>query len=665
MITDSLQKSITLILFPILFSIPSFGQIYVDVDASAGGDGTTWSSAYDNLQTALLAATSGDQVWVAEGTYTIIGDEDTSFEIPSGVAVYGGFTGSVSETSLSDRDWANNLTSLDGQNLANSIVYFENSSNTTILDGFTIENGYADGTNQRGQSGSGIYMDIVAPGAICDPQILNCTIKNNYSDKGGGAVYIDGSWVGIAAPSFDNCTFDSNDSYNDGGAIYANGIWGGAVNANYYECTFINNHSVGSGGALFGHGGHGDVSSVFRKCNFDSNEAEGNGGAMYSLGTSGGKANHTIINSRFYKNKGYAAGGIYNNGGNSGGDASPTITNCTFYLNEATGIDPSTGNPAGTGGAIYNNGSNGGQSNTQIKNCIIWGNIAPYGTHVIKNVYCSPTISYCLVDAEDCDELDNGSGSAVICGSGILYELGNDPDFENAATGNLRISTDSDAKNAGNNSGILEVDDLDGNDRFVDAIDMGAYENATSLLPVELLSFEANAKGGIVVLEWTTLSEEDHDRFEVEKSTDGVSFDRIAILDGAGNTTSFSTYEALDQAPEQGDNYYRLKIVSFSGAIEYSPIQIVRFETDAIHFYPNPVKEVLNIGFGASAQAETEAKFELYSIYGKRLHSGTLNMNTLEASINISSLNLVPGTYLLSIHLANQQSVHQRFQTIQ
>jgi predicted outer membrane repeat protein len=650
--SNTLHRELSLIVFSLLFSTFSFCQIFVDIDASSGGDGSSWLTAYNDLQTALASATSGDELWVAEGTYNVITGEDDSFEIPNGVKVYGGFDGT--ESNLVDRDWENNSTSLDGQSFTNTIVYFENSSNSTILDGFTIENGDADGSNQRGQSAGAIYMDIVGIGTECSPQILNCIIKNNNAEKGGGAVYIDGSYIGIAAPYFENCTFENNFSLSDGGALYANGIQSGGVNATYYNCTFINNHSVGSGGGLFNHGGHGDVTSVFKKCNFESNIAEGNGGAMYSLGTSDGKANHLITNCRFYANTGFAAGGIYNNGGNTNGDASPIITNCTFYLNEATGS-------GGTGGAIYNNGDNGGQSNTQITNCIIWGNIAPYGTHVIKNVYCSPTISYCLVDADDCSELNNGSGSNINCGAGLIYELGNDPDFIDAANGNLRIGDNSDARNTGDNSSNSESEDLDGNNRLIGTIDMGAYENSLSPLPVELFQFVVksdNAEG--VILEWATLSELENDKFIIEKSDDNKNFRVLSEVNGAGNSNELQTYKSIDNQPFDGNNYYRLKMISYSGEVEYSMVRVVRISKNEIEIFPNPVNNEIQISFNKSVSGNYP--FEIFSVFGQSIYKGTINAENTNTSIDISGFGLNSGTYILSINLSANQLLFERFQ---
>ena len=139
MITTPLQKSIALCFTLLLFTSISYTQIYVDVDASAGGSGTSWGTAYNSLQTALASASSGDEIWVAQGTYTITGDKNTTFEIPSGVAIYGGFDGT--ETTRNQRDWDIHITTLDGNNYNHTIVLFYNSSTSTNLDGFVLENG--------------------------------------------------------------------------------------------------------------------------------------------------------------------------------------------------------------------------------------------------------------------------------------------------------------------------------------------------------------------------------------------------------------------------------------------------------------------------------------------------------------------------------------------
>ena len=122
--------------------------IYVDDDAPPGGDGTTWATAYDSLSTALAVAQSGDQIWVAAGTYL------GHFTLTLGVEVYGGFVGT--ETELAQRDWAANPTILDGNAGGSVVTSPSGATATTRIDGFTITNGSAS-------RGGGLYLDSSSP----------------------------------------------------------------------------------------------------------------------------------------------------------------------------------------------------------------------------------------------------------------------------------------------------------------------------------------------------------------------------------------------------------------------------------------------------------------------------------------------------------------------
>ncbi|MBN1164041.1 MAG: hypothetical protein JXB45_05660 [Candidatus Krumholzibacteriota bacterium] len=90
------------------------GTIFVDVTATGANNGSSWTDAYTDLQTALGTAVPGDEIWVAAGTYkpTTGSFRSATFQLVNGVALYGGFYGN--ETMIGQRDWTKYVTVLSG-----------------------------------------------------------------------------------------------------------------------------------------------------------------------------------------------------------------------------------------------------------------------------------------------------------------------------------------------------------------------------------------------------------------------------------------------------------------------------------------------------------------------------------------------------------------------
>jgi hypothetical protein len=85
-------------------------------------------------------------------------------------------------------------------------------------------------------------------------------------------------------------------------------------------------------------------------------------------------------------------------------------------------------------------------------------------------------------------------------------------------------------------------------------------------LPIELLSFNGICRDGNVSLMWSTASETNNDFFTLERSSDGQNWEDIAIVEGAGISTSLLTYSYIDDQPYSGISYYRLKQTDYDGS---------------------------------------------------------------------------------------------------
>ena len=110
-------------------------------------------------------------------------------------------------------------------------------------------------------------------------------------------------------------------------------------------------------------------------------------------------------------------------------------------------------------------------------------------------------------------------------------------------------------------------------------------------LPIELISFTAAAKDGFVDLNWITATEINNDYFNVERSADGINFNSIGKVNGAGHSSQNLTYSVIDDTPLNGISYYRLSQTDYDGKTSYSELEAVEFDSrNRFNFkiYPNP-----------------------------------------------------------------------------
>lgn len=161
-------------------------------------------------------------------------------------------------------------------------------------------------------------------------------------------------------------------------------------------------------------------------------------------------------------------------------------------------------------------------------------------------------------------------------------------------------------------------------------------------LPVKFLSFTANATNSKQVsLNWKTAYEINSHHFEIERSSDGSSFETIATISSNGTATNGSSYSMIDPKPFDGINFYRLKQVDADGKISYSQIRQVRFSSGKILIYPNPATNRVNV---QPANGKLLSSVALYDIHGKLL-AGKTNIAGQDATIDVSAL--PAGFYLI------------------
>ncbi len=485
----------------LLVSVTAASADVVYVNAASGGganNGTSWTNAYQGSQglgVALLAATSGDEIWVALGTYkpTSTNSRFVSFALKNGVALYGGFDGS--EVARAQRQYIANETILSGDLAGNdgSGVFSDNSYHvvtgaginlTAILDGFTITGGNANqGGNQQNQIGGGIRLTSGG-----SPTIANCLLTQNRCTFGGGAIYFTfssphisntdfvdniGGAFGGAFDMFNNCNpvltdcnFIGNIASRAGGVeLFQN------CSPTMTRCTFIDNTATGTtggGGLYIANGGN----AQFNDCTMMDNTARRGGGVHHQ--NSSPTFNNCAFTGNVTTTSGGQGGGVYNTGSspdfasclfagntsaNGGGmrnlsNSNPDLFNCTIVDNTATSL----------GGGLANVGTS-----VDLTSCIVWGNSDINGSGVAAQINdqsgASTTASYCDIQGGW-----TGAGQ---------NNFNVDPLFADPLGGDYRLQPDSQCVNEGdpNLNPPADAADLDGHARVLcGRVDIGAYE---------------------------------------------------------------------------------------------------------------------------------------------------------------------------------------------
>ncbi len=165
-------------------------------------------------------------------------------------------------------------------------------------------------------------------------------------------------------------------------------------------------------------------------------------------------------------------------------------------------------------------------------------------------------------------------------------------------------------------------------------------------LPVTLTSFKATAENSTALLTWTTTSETNSDRFEVEHSLNGKTWNRIGTVTSYGESKVQRSYSFVDVNPARGQNLYRLKMVDKDETFAYSSLRNVTFEAGAeITTYPNPVTDKLLISNYAKVKEVSLNNTSGTKLLQKeKVSSEGVDVSSLKPGIYIVTLTLFDGT---------------------
>jgi hypothetical protein len=171
-----------------------------------------------------------------------------------------------------------------------------------------------------------------------------------------------------------------------------------------------------------------------------------------------------------------------------------------------------------------------------------------------------------------------------------------------------------------------------------------SYTICATPLPIKLMSFEGDQCNDGICLRWATASEENFDKFIVEYSTDGLNYDSVGFVTGAGNSKVRLDYQFSDSSPTLGKNYYRLKSLDYDLSFEYSHVILIDFAGDKdLVVFPNPIQQN-TLKIRANFDLVEGDKVEVFDNLGLKILD--FRISDEKNTFRINS-NLKPGSYLL------------------
>ncbi len=667
-IVNLTKTAIVLLLVCFLFSSNIFSATPVtwyvndasttgDIYCSAVGSGATTSATgslttsgkgtnpFLTLSAAIAVASSGDTIYVDAGTYA---DKNITLTTGSLTITGAGEGKTVFSSNLSKPFMlinANNVVlnnfSIYGYSAASSnqgeAITINAANGTTpytvTLNAIYISNcaaaalGYVSGGYAAILINQYATVNITQGGTVCSANVAGNTASGSQQPaEATGGVDINGTHITVNISNYvfyNNYKSESNnsvtaDQYGSAIAIFnADATTTCNVSCTNFDQNAVNTGSTDYGGALYINSGNLNLTN----CIFQNNDAYDNSSSNY--------------------------GGAIAIAGSS----TVTITGCQFTGN----------NFVGTGGSYYGGAIwvDGAATTLTISSCIFSGNLA-------QCTFCSSTKGGVDIDISSAV---NGNNVSISNSTFVKQTSYNGNVNFAGATGNVTITN---CGTSGTNyvatGNITKVNGAQSPAPTVPSCVLShsacsASPTTVIVLPISLTQFQGQCINNQVTLVWQTATETNNRIFNVEKSLDGIHYQVIGNVNGAGNSTHHINYTFTDKTTEDRNAYYRLSQEDYNGNSSKSKIIFVERSCNTkivsdISIFPNPSASQVTLNL--TLFQSSEVIIEIYNDIGQLVQ--LLSSQVFEAgaqTISIDNTNLSKGVYFIKVLVNKQESMHK------
>jgi hypothetical protein len=179
--------------------------------------------------------------------------------------------------------------------------------------------------------------------------------------------------------------------------------------------------------------------------------------------------------------------------------------------------------------------------------------------------------------------------------------------------------------------------------------DMLLISAGDAALPVRFGSFNVREKENAVILDWTTLQEQNASAFVIERSSDGISYMSIGSVNATGNTMAVSKYSFTDYSPVNGNNFYRIRQIDADNRFLYSEVKriVINYALNRVAVVQNPVQDQLRLQFNL-VSGET-LLVQLKNTTGQLVMSRNINSAAGRSIVDLDVASIRSGLYYLHV----------------
>lgn len=251
-----------------------------------------------------------------------------------------------------------------------------------------------------------------------------------------------------------------------------------------------------------------------------------------------------------------------------------------------------------------------------------------------------------------------GNGGVIVVGGNVSFPSSNQDSYTESGSGSGLYVAGDVSGNGDAASAEKEINDLE--TEFPEIYEVFAESIGT--LPITLVYFKAKSQGRQVEISWKTAEEINNDFFTVERSGDGLGFEKIATVPGAGNSQQPKVYSYIDKYPLEGISYYRLTQTDFDLKFERFQAVAVSRQTFSVSSPQPIINKVVPNPFVESFRVEYEmpslgsVRIQLMDFNGTIILSEMVEANSGQNQYQFEGGDRIKqGTYLLVV-TANQYS---------